>query len=65
MQILSLLKIIPLKLWIVGAVVIFLGLSAYQTFIGDRKITNIETVSPQPLASYESPSMEPQDQTSS
>lgn len=50
MQILSLLKIIPLKLWIVGAVVIFLGLSAYQTFIGDRKITNIETVSPQPQA---------------
>ncbi len=56
MQILSLLKIIPLKLWIVGAVVIFLGLSAYQTFIGDRQVGSVETVSPQPLASYESPS---------
>lgn len=56
MQILSILKIIPLKLWIIGAVVIFLGLSAYQTFIGDRKVGSVETASPQPMASYESPS---------
>ncbi len=56
MQILQVLRIIPLKLWIIGAVVIFLGLSAYQTFIGDRKVGSVETVSPQPLASYESPS---------
>lgn len=56
MQILSVLKVIPLKFWIIGAVVIFLGLSAYQTFIGDRKVGSVETVSPQPMASYESPS---------
>jgi hypothetical protein len=56
MQILQVLKIIPVKIWIIGALVIFLGLSAYQTFIGDRKVGSVETVSPQPLASYESPS---------
>lgn len=56
MQILQVLKIIPVKLWIVGAVAIFLGLSAYQTFIGDRKVGSVETVSPRPMASYESPS---------
>jgi hypothetical protein len=56
MQILQVLKIISVKLWIIGAVVIFLGLSAYQTFIGDRKVGSVETVSPRPMASYESPS---------
>lgn len=53
MQILQVLKIIPVKIWIIGALVIFLGLSAYQTFIGDRVGKRIETNSSEPLPSYE------------